>query len=53
MLGDKNEDDCEGDSYKTAYVALPDLVEVIHGNKKPASFLCWQADGFLFFRNCN
>lgn len=38
MLGDKNEDDCEGDSYKTTYSALPDLV-LGNDNKKPASFL--------------
>jgi hypothetical protein len=36
MLGDKNWDEREGDSYKTAYFVLTDLVLGL-GNKKPAS----------------
>ncbi len=42
MLGDKNEDDCEGDSYKTTYPALTDLVAVIHEDKNPGSFLFYR-----------
>ena len=37
MLGDKNWDGREGDSYKTAYSALSDLVTV-HNDKKPCQF---------------
>ena len=34
MLGDKNWDEREGDSYKTMYFGLADLVTVL-GDKKP------------------
>ena len=39
MLGDKNEDDCEGDSYKTAYPISTDLVGPFAGTKNPTSAL--------------
>ena len=37
MLGDKNWDEREGDSYKTAHPVRPDLVAV-HNDKKPCQF---------------
>ena len=50
MLGDKNEDVREGDSYKTIYSALPDLVLDL-GDKKPAGYQFRRGDGGLLFRN--
>ena len=37
MLGDKNWDEREGDSYKTIYSVRTDLVTV-HNDKKPRRF---------------
>ncbi len=47
MLGDKNWDEREGDSYKTTHSALSDLVGGPY-DKDPASYLFWRGDGFTF-----
>jgi hypothetical protein len=50
MLGDKNWDEREGDSYKNIVGALADLVAAIC-DKKTAGCLVRRGDGFLFFWN--
>ena len=47
MLGDKNLDEREGDSYKTAYFVRTDLVAV-YCDKNPGDLLFCRGDGFTF-----
>jgi hypothetical protein len=51
MLGDKNLDEREVDSYKTAHSALSDLVTVHNGKKKPRQVPILPGRLWLLFRD--